>query len=321
MNNRYLPEGELIREYENREYTSSLHGLEKAYERRRILESFALLSDGELNLHFDLGGIRGIMPREEVVRTPAGEAVKDIAILTRVGKPVCFQIAGFRRGEDGSPVAILSRRSAQEECYREYISTLTQGDVIPAAVTHLECFGAFADIGCGIVSLLSIDSISVSRISHPRVRFSPGDRIPVVVKSIDREGRIFVSQRELYGTWEENAALFTPGETVTGIVRSIEQYGVFVELTPNLAGLAEPREGVAVDRTVAVYVKSIIPEKMKVKLIIIDAGRVSDPETAVRETVWRRPPRYFTDPKRVFHIDVWRYSPAACPRVIETSFA
>ena len=197
----------------------------------------------------------------------------------------------------------MSRRSAQEECYREYISTLTQGDVIPAAVTHLECFGAFADIGCGIVSLLSIDSISVSRISHPRVRFSPGDRIPVVVKSM------------------ENAALFMPGETVTGIVRSIEQYGVFVELTPNLAGLAEPREGVAVDRTVAVYVKSIIPEKMKVKLIIIDAGRVSDPETAVRETVWRRPPRYFTDPKRVFHIDVWRYSPAACPRVIETSFA
>ena len=196
------------------------------------------------------------------------------------------------------------------------IATLTQGDVIPAAVTHLECFGAFADIGCGIVSLLSIDSISVSRISHPRVRFSPGDRIPVVVKSIDREGRIFVSQRELYGTWEENAALFTPGETVTGIVRSIEPYGVFVELTPNLAGLAEPKEGVGVDRTVAVYVKSIIPEKMKVKLIIIDAGRVSDPETA-----GRRPPRYFTDPKRVFHIDVWRYSPAACPRVIETSFA
>jgi len=315
MNNRYLPEGELIREYENREYLSSIHALERAYERRKILESFALLCDGELNLHFDLGGIPGIMPREEVVAVPPGETVKDIAILTRVGKPVCFQIAGFRRGPDGEPIAVLSRRSAQEECHREYVSTLTQGDVIPAAITHLECFGAFADVGCGIVSLLSIDSISVSRISHPRVRFSPGDRIPVVVKNIDREGRIFVSQRELYGTWEENAALFTPGETVTGIVRSIENYGVFVELTPNLAGLAEPKEGVAVDRPVAVYIKNIIPEKMKVKLIIIDAGHEGAHET------WRRPPRYFTDPKRVFHIDVWRYSPAACPRVIETSFA
>ena len=56
---------------------------------------------------------------------------------------------------------------------------------------------------------------------------------------------------------------------------------------------------------------------MKVKLIIIDAGR----DASERDAVVRRPPRYFTDPKRVFHIDRWRYSPAACPRVIETSFA
>ena len=317
MNNRYLPEGELIRDYENRECLSSFRALERAYEKRKILESFALLSDADFNLHFDLGGVAGIMPREEVVWSQAGEPIKDIAILTRVGKPVCFQIAGFRRGDDGEPIAVLSRRLAQEECHREYVSALTQGDVIPAAITHLECFGAFADIGCGIVSLLSIDSISVSRISHPRVRFSPGDRVPVVVKNVDSEGRIFVSQRELYGTWEENAALFSPGETVTGIVRSIENYGVFVELTPNLAGLAEPKEGVAVDRSVAVFIKSIIPEKMKVKLIIIDAGR----EMPEREAAGRRPPRYFTDPKRVFHIDRWRYSPAVCPRVIETCFA
>jgi len=322
MNNRYPPEGELIRDYENREYLSSVRALERAYEKRRILESFALLADGDFNLHFDLGGIPGIMPREEVVWSPTGEPVKDIAILTRVGKPVCFVILGFRRGDDGGPCAILSRRLAQEECHREYVSTLTKGDVIPAAVTHLECFGAFCDVGCGIVSLLSIDSISVSRISHPSVRFAPGDRIPVVVKSVDGEGRIFVSQRELWGTWEENAALFSPGETVTGIVRSIENYGVFVELTPNLAGLAEPKAGVAVDRSVAVFIKSIIPEKMKVKLIIIDAGR--EPvgrEPGTPGLRHRRPPRYFTDPKRVSHIDAWRYSPAVCPRVIETSFA
>ena len=312
MNNRYLPEGELIREYENREYLSSGHALEKACEKRKILESFALLCDSNFNLHFDLGGIPGIMPRDEVVWSPGGDAVKDIAILTRVGKPVCFMVTGFGRLDDGTPCALLSRRAAQEECHRAYVSTLQTGDVIPAAITHLECFGAFLDIGCGIVSLLSIDSISVSRISHPRVRFSPGDRVAVVVKSIDREGRIFVSQRELYGTWEENAAMFSPGETVTGIIRSIESYGVFVELTPNLAGLAESKDGVAVDRSVAVFIKSIIPEKMKVKLIIIDTGN---------EERERRPPRYFTDPKRVLHIDHWRYSPAVCPRVIETSFA
>ena len=42
----------------------------------------------------------------------------------------------------------------------------------------------------------------------------------------------------MLGTWAENAALFSPGQTVTGVVRSVEDYGIFVELTPNLAGLA-----------------------------------------------------------------------------------
>ena len=161
MNNRYLPEGELIREYENREYTSSLHGLEKAYERRRILESFALLSDGELNLHFDLGGIRGIMPREEVVRTPAGEAVKDIAIITRVGRPVCFVITDLFFDSGGRLAAKLSRARAQKIAFERRVSRLVPGDIINARITHLESFGAFADVGCGLVALMTVDAMSV----------------------------------------------------------------------------------------------------------------------------------------------------------------
>ena len=73
-----------------------------------------------------------------------------------------------------------------------------------------------------------------------------------------------------FSTWEENAALFSTGETVGGIVRSIEPYGIFIELAPNLAGLAEPRENVRVGQAASVYIKALIPEKMKVKLIIVD---------------------------------------------------
>jgi RecJ-like exonuclease len=62
-----------------------------------------------------------------------------------------------------------------------------------------------------------------------------------------------------------------------GRVRSIESYGIFVELAPNLAGLAELRGNVgtpvrtAVGDLAAIYIKSILPERMKVKLVIIDA--------------------------------------------------
>ncbi len=46
--------------------------------------------------------------------------------------------------------------------------------------------------------------------------------------------------RELLGTWQENAARFRAGQTVTGVVRTVTDYGAFIALTPNLCGLAEP---------------------------------------------------------------------------------
>ena len=55
-----------------------------------------------------------------------------------------------------------------------------------------------------------------------------------------------------------------------GVVRSIEPYGVFIELTPNLSGLAEPRADLRPGMAVSVYIKSILPQRMKVKLTVID---------------------------------------------------
>ena len=308
----YKPEGYLISATENYELLSSLSALERAQERSKILEATALLCDASFTLHFDLGGIRGRMPRSEVQYNREGEETKDIAVLTRVGKPTCFKILGFRRDRNGEIYAILSRKAAQRECYEQFIRGLVPGDILPARVTHLEPFGAFVDIGCGIISLLSIDTISVSRISHPRDRFTPGDRIYVAVKSIDAAGRIYVTQKELLGTWEENAACFSVGQTVAGIVRSIESYGIFIELAPNLAGLAERKEGVEVGAQAAVYIKSILYDRMKIKLVIIDA------HSGAGE---RMPIRYFIDPKRTLHIDRWQYSPSESAKRIETVFS
>ena len=311
---KYKPEGTLIHTPENRSYTSSLAGLERAMISGAVLEETALLCDSDMNLHFDLGGITGILPREECVFCRPGESNKDIAVITRVGKPVCFRVVGIEK-ESGVPVAYLSRRRVQRDCLREYLSSLVPGDVIRVKITHLEPFGAFADVGCGISALLPVDSLSVSRIAHPRDRLCCGNFVYAVVKSIDPEtGRLFLTQKELLGTWEENAALFTPGQTVAGTVRSIETYGIFIELTPNLAGLAELRpdnRDVEIGDTAAVFIKSIIPERMKVKLILIDTHQ------NIGEIA---PTRYFIDCEKTSHIDHWRYSPEMSNRVIETVF-
>ncbi len=305
--NRYLPEGSLIGTAENREYISSLRGLEKARASGKILEGLAIMCSGELELTVELGGVRGIIPKNEAVYA-LGET-KDIAVITRVGKPVCFKIIGFETESDGSVTAVLSRRAAQMECMQNFIMTLSSGDVIPAKVTHMEQFGAFVDIGCGIASLLAIDCISVSRISHPKDRFFIGMEISVVVRSVEADtGRVYVSHKELLGTWEENAEKFEVGQTVSGIIRSVEDYGIFVELTPNLAGLAELRDDVKVGQSAAVFIKNIIPERMKIKLVIIDSGR-SEPRP--------QPIEYFVSKPRM---ESWIYSPIESKRRIEVVF-
>lgn len=314
---RFLPEGMLSASPENAAAFGSKEALRRAAAEGRILEAPVTLCDENMRLWTDLRCMRGVMERDECVWCRPGEYIKDIAVLSRVGKPVAFRILRFAEIA-GEEVAVLSRRAAQSECAAALFRTLTPGDVIPARVTHLEPYGAFVDIGCGVSSLLSIDCISVSRIAHPCDRLTVGTDIFVAVKSIDRDlWRIFVTLKELLGTWEENAARFRAGETVVGRVRSVESYGIFVELTPNLAGLAELRGNsgravrAAVGDAAAVYIKSILPERMKVKLVIIDAHAADIPP---------EPLSYYIDPAKIKHIDYWEYSPACSTRLIETIF-
>ena len=306
--NGYKPEGIFSMQQSVKDAVYTRRFLEHSIEAHKILEGQVMLCDEELNLHISLGNMHGIIPREEVVYPTFGEAVKDIAILTRVGKSVCFHVTDIVE-RNGETVAVLSRKSAQRECYFEKIKKLRPGDVIEAKVTHMENFGAFLDIGCGLVSLLPIDAISVSRISHPSLRLSVGEVLDVVVRTVDESGRVYVSRKELLGTWEENAALFSAGQTVPGLVRSIESYGIFVELTPNLTGLAELKEGVCVNQSAAVYIKSILPDRMKIKLVILDSFARSMGEKTVAPTL-----------ARPEHIDYWRYSPLGASKLIETVF-
>lgn len=317
MKHWYLPEGSRISSPENQEALSSLAALERAMNNGTVLEAVATLCDSELCLHVELPCAHGVIHPDEAVLCREGERRKDIAIITRVGKPVAFRVIAIE-SRDGAPVAILSRRLAQRDYMQHLLTTLRQGDIIPAKVTHLEPFGAFLDIGCGISSLLSVDCISVSRITHPRDRLRVGMDLFVVVKSIDLENRrIYASLRELLGTWEENAARFEVGQTVAGIIRSVESYGVFIELSPNLAGLAELRgEGMEelrcrIGHSAAVYIKSIVPERMKIKLILIDSSNVAPPEKKLT---------YYVNPEATPHLSRWLYSPLGACKVVESIF-
>lgn len=305
---KFYPEGYLMGTAVNKAAVQSPASLSEAMREKRILEARAIMCDSEHNLIVDFQFMKGVVPREEGAIGIREGTVRDIAILSRVNRPICFVVEDFIRDESGRITALLSRRAAQERCRNEYINKLTAGDVIDTRITHIEPFGVFADIGCGIVSLLPIDSISVSRIDHPKERFQTGMDIKAVIKSTE-DGRITLSHKELLGTWEENAQRFHPGETVSGIIRSVESYGVFVELAPNLAGLAEAKENIFPGQQASVFIKSILPARMKIKLIVI--------ETFETEITKPTAPEYFFQGA---HMDEFIYSPAICEKQLITRF-
>lgn len=284
----------------------SIEEVKRAIETKEVFESRVLLCDKEHNLHFDLGAIRGIIPRNEGAYGIIEGTTRDIALISKVNKMVCFRVVGFHRDDGGQLLAVLSRRSVQLDAMRE-LEKLELGDVVEARVTHLEGFGAFIDVGAGINSLIPIDMLSVSRISSPRERLYEGELIRTVLRKRE-DSRMTFSLKELLGTWFENANLFSVGETVTGVVRSIETYGIFIELMPNLAGLAEYADGIEVGQSVSVYIKSILPDKMKIKLVIVEVfDEIQQPSELV----------YFTENE---HIDEWYYSPQNAVKEIYTRF-
>ena len=155
---------------------------------------------------------------------------------------------------------------------KETIEKLEIGQIVQGAVTGIKPYGAFVKMDNDLSALVHIEDMSVARIKSPLERLKIGQKAKFVVKSIDRStGRILLSYKELLGSWEENAEKFEEGSVVKGIARETEKSknGIFIELTPNLVGLAEYKDGIEYGQNVNVYIKKIIPEKKKVKLIII----------------------------------------------------
>lgn len=305
--NGFYPEGKIYKTQENKRCMLSQATIADAMVRQTVLEAPVIMCDTDHNLIVNLGAMKGVIPRSEGAVGIEDGSTRDIALISRVGRTVCFVVNEFKTDENGKMIAVLSRKRAQELCRDYILNVLKIGEVIDARITHLESFGAFCDIGCGNIALLPIDAISVSRISHPKDRFQVGDDIKAIIKNIAPDGKITLSHKELLGTWEENAQGFSAGQTVTGVVRSVEDYGIFVEITPNLAGLAEPKENVKVGQQASVYIKSILRDKMKIKLIIIDTfDEFYSPEI-----------KYFNASGVITE---WDYSPKECYKRISTKF-
>lgn len=238
----------------------------------KILQARVISCDNNYNLHLDIGNeIKdAIIPREEIeaIYIDSLGYPKPNICSSKVNKFVQFKVKEILEGD----IAILSRKAVGEGAINWIKNDLKKGDIVNGIITNIRPFGAFVEIGGGISGLLHIEDMSVARIKNPSERFKVGQKIQVMIKYIDKiNNRIDLTYKELLGTWEENIKNIKEGTIVQGIAREKEKYsrGIFIEITPNLVGLAEPKDNIEYGQQVDVYVKKIIPEKKKLKLILV----------------------------------------------------
>lgn len=264
---KFIPEG-----WNDVNKAFSIEELNKASINGNIMEAKVTKCDSNYNLYLNLGNnITGIIPREEVEAINIDETgfPKPNICTSKIDKFVQFKVKDTSRKD----AVILSRRAVGKEAMNWMRNDLKEGTCVCGIVKNIRPYGAFVEIGGGIVGLVHIEDISVARIKSPFERLKIGQKINIMVKSIDRKtNRVILSYKEMLGTWEENAKDLKEGMEITGIARETEKHknGIFIELKPNLVGLAEYKENIEYGQKVKVYVKRIMPEKRKIKLLIID---------------------------------------------------
>lgn len=145
---------------------------------------------------------------------------------------------------------ILSERATLVDASRraDLLNRVRIGEQREGAVTNLTDFGAFIDLG-GVEGLVHISEISWSRVTHPSMVLRPGQRVRVLVLSVDQEaGRVALSMKRLRpDPWSTVEARYKPGQLVGGVIGNITTYGAFVVLEEELEGLvhiSELAEGV-----------------------------------------------------------------------------
>lgn len=250
----------------------SLNNLKSILEEEQVIDMLVQEVDDSLNMVGVVGNnIKTMLPRNEASSIVGEDGlVEEKHIVNKKGKVLHVCIKEIIENEDGSFELIVSKKKLELKVRRWMYMHLQVGMKLKGVVVSTNDYAAFVDVGGGVTGILKAEDITDNVIKHTSDILRVGQRIQVIVKKYDRDtGRIELSYKEQLGTFEDNVKKFKEGDIVEGIIRGSIRSGVFVELAPNLVGMAEHVNGVEYGQKVLVSIKRIIPEKKKIKLVII----------------------------------------------------
>jgi small subunit ribosomal protein S1 len=147
------------------------------------------------------------------------------------------------------------------------------GTRVKGKIRNLTDYGAFVELEDGIDGLVHVSDISwTKRIGHPKDVFKKGEKIEAVVLAVDSTNRkISLGVRQLSADpWDEIAGKYAPDSQMPGKVTKIANFGLFVEISPELEGLVHVSE-IDMAEGEKLEEKFKVGDELKVKVVKVDA--------------------------------------------------
>ncbi len=137
-------------------------------------------------------------------------------------------------------IVIVSRK---DMLMKEIWDKVEVGAEVIGNISSITNFGVFIDLG-GVEGLVHVSRLSHAHIDNPKNHYNKGDEMTVKVVEIDKKnGKISLSRKALEDSpWKGVEEKYKVGESVTGKVKRLTNFGAYVELEPGVEGLLRVSE-------------------------------------------------------------------------------
>ncbi len=181
----------------------------------------------------DLGGIDGLLHITDM----AWKRIKHPSEVVEVGQEVTVKVLKFDRERNR---VSLGLKQLGEDPWLAIMSRYPKGSIVKARVTNLTDYGCFAEIAEGVEGLVHVSEMDhTNKNIHPSKVVQIGDEVDVMVLEVDEERRrisLGIKQTRA-NPWEEFAKDHDKGEKVSGTIKSITDFGIFIGLPGGIDGL------------------------------------------------------------------------------------
>ena len=181
----------------------------------------------------DLGGVDGLLHITDM----AWKRIKHPSEIVNVGDEIDVKVLKFDRERNR---VSLGLKQLGEDPWVAIKARYPEGTRVQARVTNLTDYGCFAELEEGVEGLVHVSEMDwTNKNIHPSKVVQVGDEVEVMVLDIDEERRrISLGIKQCRANpWEEFSGQFNKGDRISGTIKSITDFGIFIGLEGGIDGL------------------------------------------------------------------------------------